>query len=492
MAFNKQDFLTAFLERTTEGIETRSAEARQYEIDEKAAAKRSAPVITKRKQAAEAAVQMGQQLINMGVGKATVQTAMSTGMDGIVKLHDKITQAAAQRGMTRLGQADIDAIVNMPEIPALQKQYQDMELRDFAMKTYGAVAEKQVAPEQTTGMIGSLFGFGGRERVDARLADTAYGNGMSIADVNAAADLGDYQSLMPLATMTFMDVENYGDKSRSTFRAKMVDIAKDAVYSTEGKNALDAAYQDALTSPGGDITKAKKARDTLKDSLETKALDNYIRQNADIYAKGGFFTDQKTLDYIKAEMGPEYLAKLMDEYGLVVPEELQKEVEAEKAKAEKNNGKPPANPVLDKDPIVEDIRDKVQDDIGFKIVDGSLRVTKKDAEGKEEVMSVATSKAYFEDNKDVLDGLSYKVVEAQLKETEDKEAPMPEDLTDDQDNTNAAGEKIFELNSDGTAPAYPEDNFMENLMGADIAKKRRQKLWMKLFGKTHNPDGSLK
>ena len=83
MAFNKQDFLAAFLERTTEGIQTRMADARQYEAEQKAAAERSASLVAKRKQTAEQAAQLGKRLIAMGVGKAQVLNAMSSGFTGI-------------------------------------------------------------------------------------------------------------------------------------------------------------------------------------------------------------------------------------------------------------------------------------------------------------------------------------------------------------------------------------------------------------------------
>ena len=488
MAFDKDAFLAAFLERTAEGIDKRSAEADQYKEEQKALAEREAAAIKKRKMTAQTAAQYGRQLKNMGVSDAQIGTALSSGMAGITNLHQKITQAVEQKGVKRLGVDDIEAIVSMPNIPGVAERYADLGLDQFAAQTFGAVGQAAAAPEQKSKMA-QLFGFGGKERVDAQLREQQYGDGMTYADINAAARLSDYQSLFPEATMTFTDIPAYGRKEKSEFASELSKTMTDAAYGTLGRAQVEAVGEGIF-----DTTEKAKLQNDKRIDLSTKAAMSYIEEQMSLYGEYAVLSDGPTARAIKDAIGVKALNELRRDNGMDIPEADAKEEEL--LDKQKNKDKPPSDSVLDKDPIVEDIRDKVQDNVGFKIVDGSLRVTKKDAEGKEEVMSVNQSKAYFEDNKDVLEGLSYKVVETQLKETEkteaDKKAPMPKDLTDDQDNTNAAGEKIFELNSDGTAPVYPEDNFMESLMGADIAKKRRQKLWMKLFGETHNPDGSLK
>ena len=496
MAFNKEDFLAAFLERSAEGIERRTEEARTYEAEQKELAKRNASTVSKRKQTAEYAAQLGQQLINMGVGKADVLTAMSTSMDGVANLHKKVSEALAQRGMSKLGPDDLQAIVSMPQIPALDPRFADPEKVDissFAMETFGAMPKAAPVAESKVGTIGQLFGFGGRERVDRRLAEQQYMDGMSIADINAAAYQTDYKSLMPTASMTFMDVANYGRQEEGVFRESFLTRTQQAVNA--GSEAIRAAG-DAEPDP----TKKNIAMALKRKEIFIDAADAYIDGQIRTYGNGGFFNSKYTMDAIEKDMGPEYLREKFRENNVPVPEDLDER--ASEAAEKRENLMKAANEdkvqtKAETDPLVADIQERLGDQgISFTLVDGSLRVVKTDADGNKDVMDVSKSKEFFKKNESSLDGMSYKVVEAQLKETvsaeEAQAAPMPKDLTNDQDNTNAKGEKIFKLNPDGTAPAYPDDSFMEGLLGSDALKKRRQKLWMKLFGETHNPDGSLK
>lgn len=496
MAFNKQDFLAAFLERTTEGIQERMADSKQYEAEQKELAKRNAQTVSKRKQTAEYAAQLGQQLINVGVGKADVLTAMSTGMDGVQKLHEKVTKALAQRGMSKIGPDDLRAIVDMPDIPALDPRFADpskVDLNQFALETYGALPKAAAVEPSKVNTFGQLLGFGGRANVDRRLAEQQYMDGMSYADINAAAYQTDYKSLMPTATMTFMDVEPYGRKEEGVFTSSFLQTTQQAVNASSER--IRAAGDNEP-----DPTKKNAAMAAERKTVFIESADAFIDGQIRTYGNGGFFNSAYTMSQIEKSMGPEYLREKYKENGVPVPEDLDKRATEAAEKREKQKIESTADPVQNKietDPITADIRERVgNSNISFTIKDGTLRLVETDADGNKDVKDVSDTKEFFNDNQRALGGLSYKVVEAQLKETAAAEevdaAPMPKDLTDDQDNTNAKGEKIFELNSDGTAPEYPEDNFMESVLGGDALKKRRQKLWLKLFDKTHNKDGSKK
>ena len=65
-------------------------------------------------------------------------------------------------------------------------------------------------------VIKQLFGYGDKARVKKELAETEYMGGLSVADINEMAQV-DYRSLMPEATMTFLDVEQYKPKAIMEF-----------------------------------------------------------------------------------------------------------------------------------------------------------------------------------------------------------------------------------------------------------------------------------
>lgn len=499
MAFDKEAFLAAFLERTAEGIDKRGAEADLYKQEQKAMAERNAATIQRRKATAQQAATLGRQLKNMGVSDAHIATAMSSGMSGIQDLYNKVNQAVSQRGVKRLGVDDIEAIVSMPAIPGILEQYQDMGIDQFAAQTYGAVGQASAAPEQAS-MAAKLFGFGGKASVDAQLREQQYADGMSYADINAAAKLADYQSLFSDATMTFTDIPAYGREEKAKFASSLTSAMTDAVYGTVGKAQVEAAAEGAATISEQDTLKQNKRLE-----LQTKAALTYIEEQMSLYGEYAVLSDGPTARAIKDAIGVKALNELRRDNGMEdeIPEQDLKEEELldkQNAGAGQDPEITKSEQITGKDPMADYIREKTgETGIGFVVIDGELRITQNIGDGgsfSKRTLSVEDTKRFFKENKERLEGITYETAKAQFVETTetaaDEAAPMPKDLTDDQDNTNAKGEKIYTLNPDGTAPAYPEDNFMEGLLGSDALKKRRQKLWMKLFGKTHNPDGSLK
>ena len=123
------------------------------------------------------------------------------------ELADKLQLVANSKGMKKLGVDDIEAIVSMPDIPTVNESLVDMSLQEFAERTYGAKTGDRVATQEESSVIKQLFGYGDKDRVKKELAETEYMGGMSIADINEMANQADYRSLMPEATMTFLDVE---------------------------------------------------------------------------------------------------------------------------------------------------------------------------------------------------------------------------------------------------------------------------------------------
>ena len=284
MGFDWKMFAGSFLEQVTEGIEEKQEEAKKYKEDQEKAAERNAALINRRTLNAQNAAQMGKRAMNLGASQAQVRTAMASGMEGVAELYQKLEAAANQRGVKRLGVDDIEAIVSMPNIPSVDQSLQDIgSLEDFARQTYGAAGLPMKPVEDDTSYIGKLFGVGAKDRVKKELAETEYMDGMTIAEINAAARQADYQSLIPEATMTFLDVPFFDSEKSLDFSQKLVEAMEDGVEANEDtiKAITNMALQNGEDSLQAKIDATAEAR--------TQAAENFIKAYANTYQHGGFF-----------------------------------------------------------------------------------------------------------------------------------------------------------------------------------------------------------
>ena len=152
MGFNWKAFTAAFLDKQTEGIKERKKEAKDFEEEEKEAANRNAKLVSQRNLIAQDAAQIGAAAQELGATREQVIAAMSSGSLGIKQFYEKLLKAANQKGVTTLGESDVEAIIDMPEVFEVNPEYIDGTLLDFAKQTYGAQtrSDMQKAPIQTS------------------------------------------------------------------------------------------------------------------------------------------------------------------------------------------------------------------------------------------------------------------------------------------------------------------------------------------------------
>lgn len=348
MAFDKDAFQAAFLGRVTKGIEERREEAKEYEKEQKEAAERNAALVQQRTMRAQQAAQIGRRAMALGASEAQVRTAMSSGMTGITELHQKLQEAVGQKGVKTLGAADVEAIVNMPSIPAVNTEMMDGSLDDFAKRTYGAMPIKRAAVEDDTNIVGRLFGFGAMDRTKQKLAETEYMGGMTVADINAMSKQAEYQQLIGDAYMTFADVDYFTAEAALDFNTKLTKAMSDAVGSSAGKDYIKRARNNAIDK-GEDPDVAAQ---TAEQYLQTTAAKPLIDYFAETYYAGGFFNNKLATQQIKTVMGETYLNDLMELYATEAPDEeevVQQEVDT--VITEKMDADQPVEPVT---PVSED------------------------------------------------------------------------------------------------------------------------------------------
>jgi len=344
MAFDWKDFAAAFLEGTAENIERRGEEARAYEEEQKAAAKRNAELIRNRaakaKEAASYARKAKAYLGSHPEADLMVRAAMSAGPTEIVTLYQKLEAAANQPGQNgKLGEADIDALINMPELPGVDNKYIDMGLEDFAMQTYGASKDsliRSAEEQEEVGLVGQLFGFGAKQRVDRELGEQQYGMGMSISDINDLAEQSEYQNIIKDASLTYGTLDRFDLDDYTKFDAIITKAMKDAV------DANEKILNEANVGTGAYFATSEE-RATFKSDIQRNAAEPLIAES--VRENPRMLQSPSVAQRIVAVMGQEYLDELYVQYGIFTKDqirEMRNGVEAEPAAAGAEPSEPAA------------------------------------------------------------------------------------------------------------------------------------------------------
>ena len=330
MAFNKDQFAAAFLNQITGTMTKRREDALEYKERQLEASERNQSLINTRNARASAAVSFGKEALQYlpeGVrSKGVIRTAMASGMTGVKELRDKLAKAHADAGLSageRLSLNDVEAIINMPNIPSIDQSLIDMSLEQFAKKTYGAIGEAS-AVEDDTSVVGRLFGYGAKDRVKEELRDTPSMAGMSVADINAAARMSEFNSLIPNAVMSFSQMETFTKKNGFTFVKELTEEYEDAYNSSEADDAVDLAYrsyiaaQEDLGRKPGSITQAELANQKAiaRKAYAQEKAKAFIDATAVRYggAGQGFFEQKFAMDQIAEIMGKDFVEDLMKSY----------------------------------------------------------------------------------------------------------------------------------------------------------------------------------
>ena len=327
MAFNKNAFAASFLNQLTAGIEEREERAEEFEEQQRAAAERNAAIVSTRKLRADEAALLGKKAQTLGARKEHIIAAMSSGMTGISELYQKLQAAANQKGVRKLSEDDIEAIINMPTVPPINGQLVDMSLQEFANKTFGVSQLDRAEEQEPSGnIVRKLFGLNDMAMARKRLQDTEYVDGMSIADINEAARQAEYTSLFPDLGFTLMDVEFYGPAAKGKFVNDFKDAASDAISGTVAQTFIQTQVnkyidEKAATREPATPSEIAQVRKDAQDYLIQQAVREVILENTSTYGRGGFFDDPTTTDLIRETMGEDFLIDQMNLYGKELEED---------------------------------------------------------------------------------------------------------------------------------------------------------------------------
>ena len=323
MGFDWKAFGAAFLDKQTEGIRKRRTDAEEYEEEQEELARENKKIIANRTLLAADASQMAQKAIELGATKEQVMAAMGSGALGIKTFYEKLLAAANQKGMQTLGAADVEAIIDMPEVFEVNPAFVDMSLNEMAEIQYGVRQRPgtETSDVQTSdSILASMFGVSAMGQAKKKLQDTKYIGGMSIADVNELAAQADYDSLFPNLGVNFFDKEFYGPASASEFLKTLTDIQMDAVSGTAAEDFISSAgerhmrktstsspeYDEEYAARNEGVTSMDKEQDAREYLIQTQAR-SIIQGTIENFGQTGLFDHKPSVDLIEKIMGEKFV-----------------------------------------------------------------------------------------------------------------------------------------------------------------------------------------
>ena len=323
MAFNRDAFLASFLNQMSSGMAQQREKAEKYKEQQEAAYERNRQLISTRNARASQAVALGKQALQYlpegANSKAMVRTALASGMTGVQEFRDKLAKAHAEAGLSageRLAIDDVEAIISMPNIPSIDQSLLDMSLDEFAKQTYGAKGEATPVEDETS-IVGQLFGFGAKDRVKRELRERDAFDGMSVADVNAAARMNEFNSLIPNAVMSFSEMERFGRNDAIKFSRTIAAEYDDAMTSRAADDAAVQARSAYLDSLGPDVEATPAQLSQIEKMARTayaqKVIKRLIETESGIYGEM-LLNNSIAADQIKQLMGDAYYTNLLGDY----------------------------------------------------------------------------------------------------------------------------------------------------------------------------------
>ena len=139
--FNPKAFAAGALSELNEIIDTNFDEAKAYEEEQRELFKTSKIEIGRRRGIVGGLVSVATQLGNMGVSKAAIQAAHSSGPQGLLTLQKLITEENKRRvGLGgKLSGDEINAMISMGGLTAAQNpEFEKMDYQTFFEKSYSS------------------------------------------------------------------------------------------------------------------------------------------------------------------------------------------------------------------------------------------------------------------------------------------------------------------------------------------------------------------
>ena len=305
MSFDWRSFATGFLERQQEITKERREEAKTFEEEQRAAAERNAQTISRRRAITDRVTGYATYLQSNGVSEEQLQAVIASGPEAIATLTERVQAAVEANGGRPLGESDAATLIRMPEgfSPV------DMSMDQFIRQTYGLAAPtREEAPAEELTFLQRISGMGEMARAEERLTRTPFAEGMTILDINRAAQGAEYQSLIPGTFVTFATDNRYDVTEEG------VDFLRD--FTNQVDTVVESMdYKELSTQPPGGISREEAAEMQLQMRIDVAdpLIRGYARRDPE-----GFMAAHEA--QIRMRLGDAYVQQLREDLGLDAPE----------------------------------------------------------------------------------------------------------------------------------------------------------------------------
>jgi hypothetical protein len=312
MGFNGKAFAAAFLKQLGQGVETRLAEAKEFEKEEREKAKRNLQIYNQRKAKMKVAKVYAQAIRkSLGAGTADYnaeeanRAIMFYAKDGVGSLQSAFNALNKQMLLAKsngleFSPSDASDFLNVAE----EFKPEKMKMEDFWNKTFNFIQEnEQVEPSTSSeGMMGNVFmsamGIGAKDRVRRKLAQEQYVGDQTIESLNRLAESqetrdvfgGAYApatldiSALPSVIGSTKLNQIYTDFERNkTMYMKKANISDYLVE--RGLDVEDMTIRNDIKNERGDAyedfekwAKGKASKDTLNKFYGNRVIDTGIKQ----------------------------------------------------------------------------------------------------------------------------------------------------------------------------------------------------------------------
>jgi hypothetical protein len=253
-------------------------------------------------------------LQNNGVSEDQLQAVISSGPEALLTLTERVQAAVEANNGRPLGQSDAATLIRMPEgFSAV-----DMTMDQFIRQTYGLAAPaREEAPAEDLTFLQRISGMGEMASAEERLSRTPFAEGMTILDVNRAAQSAEYQSLIPGTFVTF------ATDSRYDVTEEGVDFLRD--FTNQVDMLVESQdYRELSTQLPGGISRedAQEMQRQMRIEVADPLIRGYARRDPE-----GFMAAHEA--QIRLRLGEAYVQQLREDLGLDAPEPEAPEVMTE-------------------------------------------------------------------------------------------------------------------------------------------------------------------
>ena len=305
--FNPKAFAAGALSELNEIIDTNFDEAKAYEEEQRELFKTSKIEIGRRRGIVGGLVSVARKLGDMGVSKAAIQAAHSSGPQGLLELQKLITEENKRRvGLGgKLSGDEINAMISMGGLTAAQNpEFEKMDYQTFFEKSMnlGDSGTPEAAPQRN--FIQEALGFGDKQAVRAKLDAEMGGGKLSILDINEAAQRDAYNSLMPGSYATFTPTPFYESSKAIKQYATLANILETQLANAKKHEGYRKIQSSNL--PQEEI-------DALKLAYKQNEMIDFVATQVQKFGKDA--VNDKILDY-ESIVGTNNFNKILLEYGL--------------------------------------------------------------------------------------------------------------------------------------------------------------------------------